>query len=477
MTSSDRERYRLDSMYLTLSEGIIYRREPFGGLVYQPSCGTTVELDRGAFRLIELARNGVSIGAARRVIIAERLEESCDEEDLRRMVGLLREREILRRCAPPPGSELPGTSNIHRGTVKNHSSWPTGPSLTAPEAVHWAVTYRCKKDCPDCYAARHRDGYQAELAPNQAKNVIDRIASWGVFQLAIGGGEPLLREDLGTLVQYAARRGLTVHVTTSGDLLDSKKLESLAGSLTRLQIGINHHDLFGSARLRTVTRLGFLCDEATRLGLRLGANLMLCRTVLERFEEAIHTLVKAGIRRFVLLRYKPPASPEQWQREAPQGQELVGMEGRIAKVLSYHPGLEIRLDCALSFLERRLPAEQLRRAGLHGCVAGARILAIGPDGSVYPCSQLVAPRFLAGNIMHEEPDRIWSHSPVLARMRGFRAAISFRRSACGTCQAAEHCGGCHIFIHGGHGRDIGCPGPVPPSPDELPVLAEGADQT
>jgi radical SAM protein with 4Fe4S-binding SPASM domain len=138
------------------------------------------------------------------------------------------------------------------------------------------------------------------------------------------------------------------------------------------------------------------------------------------------------------------------------------MEARIARQTEIHPDLTLRLDCALAFLERHLPAEMARRAGLRGCVAGARIIALGPDGSVYPCSQLVAPRLRAGNLLEADPAQIWRESPVLRKYRNLRAGRSFRQTLCGACLAVERCGGCLALSDNGLGADPGCPEPLLP---------------
>lgn len=41
--------------------------------------------------------------------------------------------------------------------------WPLGPHLTALETVHWAVTFRCEDNCPDCYVGRHKHRFNSEM--------------------------------------------------------------------------------------------------------------------------------------------------------------------------------------------------------------------------------------------------------------------------------------------------------------------------
>jgi len=444
-------------------DGVRLRREHFGGLAFDPRTGSTVELDRGAFRLLELAQGGVRVGEAWELIVEERLERGRADSGAAAVL-----RELLDLGIVEEAGEARGPTDSERSTT---GGWPAGPPLTGPEAVHWAITYRCHAGCPDCYAARHRRGQAVELSTDEALSLVDRVAELGAFQLAVGGGEPLLREDLPALLCRARDRGLCVHVTTSGEAPGGVS-DALLDSLACLQVGVRHEDLLGigpAARQRCA--LPELCRRAGERGVVIGANLMLCRTVVERFEEAVVRLVDAGISRITLLRYKPPASVDRWLDEAPDPAELLGMEDRIARQSVRHSGLAFRLDCALAFLERRLPPEVARRAGLRGCVAGSRILALGPDGSVYPCSQLVAPRFCAGNILDEaEPAELWRGSAVLRRFRSRRAKKAYRQTLCGVCSAVQQCGGCAALSDDGHGADPGCPEPLLP-----PLFALGRD--
>ena len=439
------------SIAIRLADGVRLRREHHGGLAFDPRTGNTVELDRGAFRLIELTAAGVSMQEAQAIIMEEGVERGRPGKDIARVVATLRDLQLVVEAEAAETTAEPG----HLA----NDAWPAGSPLTGPEAVHWAITYRCHAACPDCYAARHRKGKPVELSMGDALRLVDRVAEWGTFQLAIGGGEPLLREDLPAVVRRARERGLSVHVTTSGEAPGGVS-DAVYKGVSCLQIGIRHDDLLSTRPAGQSLLLPQLCRRAKTHGVSIGANLILCRTVAERFEEAMERLVDAGFRRITLLRYKPPSSLARWRAEAHEPASLRGMEARIAQQFEVHPGLTLRLDCGLAFFERHLPAEVARRAGLRGCVAGARIAALGPDGSVYPCSQLVAPRFSAGNLLEASPAAIWRESPVLRKWRTRRTQRVFRQTLCGACRAVERCGGCPAMANDGLGADPGCPEPV-----------------
>lgn len=445
---------------IRLMDGVRLRCEHFGGLAFDGRTGNTIDLDRGAFRLLELADTptGIRLRDAVETIGAERIDRQLRDREVDRVVESVMALGLVEECDP--------AQDARPAVPRRERPWPSGSLLTAPEAVHWAITWRCDADCRDCYAARHRRLEVAELPTDQALRLVDRVAEWGVFQLAIGGGEPLLREDLPRVVRHARERGLLVHVTTGGEVPEGLN-DGLLESVTSVQIGVRHEDLLRSPPSGHVGRLADLRRRVEDAGAQIGANLVLCRTVVHRFEEAVERLVDAGYRRVTLLRYKPPDEVQRWIAESPKPGELRGMEARIARLVDGVPELAMRLDCALAFLERRLPPDEARRAGLRGCVAGSRIVALGPDGSVYPCSQLVDRRFRVGHLLGDDPAAVWRESAALRRCRDRRAQRGFRQTLCGACRAVDQCGGCLAMSDDGLGSDPGCPEPLLPPLDAL----------
>jgi radical SAM protein with 4Fe4S-binding SPASM domain len=142
---------------------------------------------------------------------------------------------------------------------------------------------------------------------------------------------------------------------------------------------------------------------------------------------------------------------------------MKGLHNVINKIIRKYPQLNLRVDCALSFVQRYLSKEIAAQYGIKGCVAADRILALAPDGSIYPCSQLVHPKRYAGNLLESEPQTLWDKSEALRRYRFFRTKKTFCHSWCGVCLARSSCGGCRIFAMDGLGGDFECSQPLLPS--------------
>lgn len=176
---------------IRLVPDIRLRREFFGGLVYDTRNGNILEVDRGTFQFLRLIKdraldlNNIIAFLVRNNII-KKFDKSIDET-LQKLLEL----KIIEKNNDSSSSPI----SIAQDTIKiNHKSW-----LSAPETVHWAVTYRCQESCPDCYVRRF-SFIKDELDTHQALKLIDKIAHWGVFQLAIGGGEQICPSLSSTLL-------------------------------------------------------------------------------------------------------------------------------------------------------------------------------------------------------------------------------------------------------------------------------------
>lgn len=432
---------------MCLAPGVRLRREHFGGIVFDTRIGLTLDVDRAAFTWLWTAQQGgvnsVSVDEAENRLIAQFVN-----------LGLVAVAPRMDESSP---ALLPDTSPL---------LWPSGPHLTAPETVHWAITYDCTARCPDCYARRCCEHAGAALDALSAVRLVTRLADWGVLQLAIGGGEPLLRPDLADIAACARARGVVVHVTTGYHHLTYPELTRLAQGVTTLQIGIKTERLLDDAEAE-IELLGETVAHAREAGLHIGANLMLSRTSVKHFERLLSALHRADFPRLTLLRYKPPLDVTRWRQEVLLPHEMLDFERCLPELLATVPEMAVRLDCALSFLQRQIRPADALAAGVRGCVAAARILALGPDGGMYPCSQLVHPRFRAGDILADDPATIWAVSPVLKRFRHFRGRRAYRLSMCGRCRANAQCGGCRVFAHDVYGAEPACPDPVMPPLTEL----------
>lgn len=81
--------------------------------------------------------------------------------------------------------------------------------------VIWELTRACSAHCPHCPIGAAGERNPWELSTYECYKTIDQIAEMNPSRFVISGGDPLLRDDIYQLVEYAARRGLQPIVALS----------------------------------------------------------------------------------------------------------------------------------------------------------------------------------------------------------------------------------------------------------------------
>lgn len=111
------------------------------------------------------------------------------------------------------------------------------PYADAPELVDMKVTGYCpfEKDCPWCYMGSTKDGQHASA--QTANAWLAAFHKAGVFEIALGGGEPTLWPHLSKFVKQANDLGVNVNLTTKN--IAWLKPGNLAG-LSAIAVSVNN---------------------------------------------------------------------------------------------------------------------------------------------------------------------------------------------------------------------------------------------
>jgi MoaA/NifB/PqqE/SkfB family radical SAM enzyme len=92
-----------------------------------------------------------------------------------------------------------------------------------PYHVQWLITRRCNYRCEGCNVWREQD--DRELATEQILEGLDILRDLGTIEVVLSGGNPLLRDDIGEIIDYASRYFITT-VYDNGSLA-LKRIEEL----------------------------------------------------------------------------------------------------------------------------------------------------------------------------------------------------------------------------------------------------------
>lgn len=95
---------------------------------------------------------------------------------------------------------------------------------TCPLSAVIVTNRTCNGRCPHCFLGREK---RDEIMPfSRYCTVVDELKVLGCSHLNLHGGESLLREDIGAMIDYAKNRGFYLQIVTNG-LLVRKRLAEL----------------------------------------------------------------------------------------------------------------------------------------------------------------------------------------------------------------------------------------------------------
>ena len=107
------------------------------------------------------------------------------------------------------------------------------------------LSYRCPLHCPYCSnpVAIRGERYRAELETEHWTRVFREARALGVLQLALTGGEPMVRRDLDELVAAGRAAGLYSTLVTAGTHLTRERAARLKeAGLDHVQVSIQSPD-------------------------------------------------------------------------------------------------------------------------------------------------------------------------------------------------------------------------------------------
>ena len=351
--------------------------------------------------------------------------------------------------------------------------------IHAPFLVVWNFTYKCNLRCKHCYSESGNIS-KSELSTEEAINVVDQLADFGVTSLAFSGGEPLMRKDFFKVARHAVDSGLYVSLATNGTLLNNETVQKLKDiGLHYVEVSLDGAD----AKTHDFFRGKLGAFDQTLQGLKNCLNEDICTCIavtatknnLKQIPDILEMSEKMGIDRFTLFNFIPTGrgkeiiaadpSPKEREEILSYLNKQLSEDHKIA-ILSTTPQLaRVALQChspnqedimmPLAHMEAAKISKRARSLAdfIGGCGAGRFYCAISPEGKVQPC---VFMPLVVGDLKTEKLEDIWKSSTVFHNLRDRKKL----KGRCGQCDYKFVCGGCRARAFAYHNdylmSDPGC---------------------
>jgi len=158
-----------------------------------------------------------------------------------------------------------------------------------PFYASYKVTHKCNLRCSFCNVWMEDT---PDLKTPDVFKVIDNIANSSIVVLSLEGGDPLVRKDLGEILQYAHKKPFYLFFTTNGHLLDKRPMEEYAKHIDYLHISIDE----GHGNLDFFERL----EEFQSYGPEICVQVVVTRDTLDVLEDKVKKVFAVGARTVVM---------------------------------------------------------------------------------------------------------------------------------------------------------------------------------
>lgn len=333
----------------------------------------------------------------------------------------------------------------------------------APFIVIWELTRACQLKCLHCRAEAQYRRDPRELSFEEGKKLIDQIYEMNNPMLVFTGGDPLMREDVFDIAEYAVKKGVRVSMTPSATPNVTKEAIEKAKEvgLSRWAFSLDGpnaevHDYFrGTAGsfVLTMERIKYLHE----LEIPIQINTVISRYNIDYLDEMAKVIEELKCVLWSVFFLVPTGRGQESDMISPVEHEKVFI---WLYELSKKVPFDIKTTAAQHY--RRVVIQQkmreakdqrdeiqyldaLTQQGLTGSIDGLGrapkgvndgngFVFISHVGDVYPSGLLPVK---AGNVREQSLGEIYRESPIFKDLRN----PDKYKGKCGVCEFRYVCGG------------------------------------
>lgn len=155
------------------------------------------------------------------------------------------------------------------------------PLPSFPIGVGWIIIGGCNLKCIHCYGNLEALP-RIVMSTDNCMTIVDRIIEAKVMRVVISGGEPLLRDDIFSIIKKFHRNGVSIVLGTNGSFIQPTNVRNLK-LCTRVEVSLDAMNPELNNRIRpSRQKRGNAWDEtmnAIKLCLDAGINLRILTTL------------------------------------------------------------------------------------------------------------------------------------------------------------------------------------------------------
>ncbi|GAC1389396.1 MAG: pyrroloquinoline quinone biosynthesis protein PqqE [Variovorax sp.] len=299
------------------------------------------------------------------------------------------------------------------------------------------LTYRCPLHCVFCYNPVDFAHHSDELSTDDWLRVLRQGRELGAVQCGLSGGEPLLRDDLETIVAEAHRLGYYTNLLTSGVGLTAARAAALkAAGLDHVQLSFQDstremNDFLSNTKTFALkNRVAALIKEQ---GWPMVMNVVIHRHNIDHIDRIIEMAADLG------AEYLELANTQYYSWAFLNRDELLPTREQLRRAEEVTDAWRARLGDRMRLF---FVAPDYHEGQPKKCVNGwgSMFMTVTPDGTALPChTARMLPGLEFPNVRSAGLREIWFESEGFNRYRG----TGWMKEPCSSCDQRElDLGGC-----------------------------------
>jgi len=272
-----------------------------------------------------------------------------------------------------------------------------------PERVLIEVTHRCNFRCSHCYITGGNPGHEA--AADEFDALLRSIAASGAITIGFTGGEPLMRDDIFSILKTAGDAGFRPLLYTNASLVTPSKARKLK-TIGVAKVVVSMH----GATARSFERITGIEGSFTKT--KAGIAALRAAGVPIGIKSCAPSLNPGDVKQLA-------AMAEEWGAHLRLSPVLLGKDSNGK-------------DCA-GFAEKPLPGKKGTPSLFPPCGSASSQCTVTPSLRLKPCPALPFPCIAYNGNFRQSLSRL---SDEWEKLKGKL------RNKCSRCEAAPDCGRC-----------------------------------
>ncbi len=323
--------------------------------------------------------------------------------------------------------------------------------------INWNVTAACNLRCEHCYYSSHNR--EEELVLDEAEELLSMIRScFGEgTNITLGGGEPLMREDIFEIIRCGDTCGLNMMLGSNGIHITPEVARKLKeAGLREAIISIDgmeevHDSIRGKGTFKKSLEGAKNCKDA---GLSLVIDPCLMRENVDELPAILNLCEKLGARQCRIFHFV-----EMGRGGTDRAGSALNFSDYAQNLYDLHDEQVKRQDLEICTTQGCQYWVVLKRADENGdyvpdfyyneapgCRAGIELLSIKPNGDVVPCPLLPV---TIGNVRNQTLDEMM-RSEIVRHLKDRDV-----KGRCARCSHMDLCGGCRVRAYIASGDYLG----------------------